>query len=165
MPYMTLLPIFADNVLKVGASGMGVLGSISGVGAMVGSLVFASLPNKKRGLMLVAGSLILGVALVGFSFSTSWYLSMGLIVFVGLGQTARMTLGNTLIQYYVDDDYRGRVLSIYVMEFGLTSFGSFGAGMLAEAIGVEWALGGFAFTLVAVSMITLLFVPTLRKLE
>ncbi|MFC1899642.1 MFS transporter [Chloroflexota bacterium] len=165
MPYMALIPIFTDTILDVGASGMGVLVSISGVGAMVGALVFASLPNKKRGLMLLVGSLILGVALVGFSFSTSWYLTIALIVFVGLGQTARMTLGNTLIQYYVDDEYRGRVLSIYVMEFGLTSFGAFGAGLLAEAIGVEWALGGFSMTLVVVALLTLIFVPRLRQLD
>ena len=165
MPYMALLPIFTDTILDVGASGMGVLVSISGAGAMIGALVFASLPNKKRGLMLVVGSLILGAALVGFSFSTSWYLTIALIVFVGLGQTARMTLGNTLIQYYVDDEYRGRVLSIYVMEFGLTSFGAFGAGLLAEAIGVEWALGGFSMALVVVALLTLIFVPRLRQLD
>lgn len=165
MPYMALLPIFTDTILDVGASGMGVLVSISGAGAIVGALVFASLPNKKRGLMLVVGSLILGAALVGFSFSTSWYLTLALIVFVGLGQAARMTLGNTLIQYYVDDEYRGRVLSIYVMEFGLTSFGAFGAGLLAEVIGVNWALGGFAMTLVAVALLTLIFVPRLRRLD
>ncbi|MEE8418909.1 MAG: MFS transporter [Dehalococcoidales bacterium] len=165
MPYMTLMPIFTDSILNVGASGMGVLISVSGAGAMIGALVFASLPNKKRGLMLLVGSFILGVALTGFSFSSTWSLSLALIVFVGLGQTARMTLGNTLIQYYVDDEYRGRVLSIYVMEFGLTSFGSFGAAMLAEAVGVQWALGGFATTLAVIAVLTLIFVPRLRRLD
>ena len=165
MPYMTLMPIFSEEILDVGATGMGVLISVSGAGALAGALVFASLPNRKRGLMLLVGSFILGAALTGFSFSDSWYLSLALIVFVGLGQTARMTLGNTLIQYYVDDEYRGRVLSIYVMEFGLTSFGSFGAGMLAEALGVQWALGGFAITLAVIAVFTLLFVPRLRNLE
>ncbi len=115
--------------------------------------------------MLIVGSLVLGLALAGFSFSTSWYLSLGLIVFVGLGQTTRMTLGNTLIQYYVDDEYRSRVLSIYVMEFGLTSFGSFGAGMLAQAVGVQWALGGFAIVLALISLLALIFIPRLRRLE
>jgi len=165
MPYMTLLPVFAKDVLDVGASGMGVLVSVSGVGAMTTSLVLASLPNKKRGLMLLFSGLILGVALTVFSFSSSWPLSLIVIVFVGLGQAGRMALGNTLIQYYVEDTYRGRVMSIYIMEFGLTSFGSAGAGLLAEGVGAEWALGGFSLALVLVSLVALVFLPRIRKLD
>jgi len=165
MPYMTLMPIFTDDILGVGASEFGLLISISGVGAILGSLVLASLPNRRRGIMLLVSGFILGAALVGFSFSSSWYLSMGLIVFVGLGQAGRMALGNTLIQYYVDDEYRGRVMSVYMMEFGLTSFASFTAGMMAEAIGVQWTLGGFAIVLVLVSLLALALVPRIRRLD
>ncbi len=165
MPYMFLMPVFTEDILKVGATGMGVLLSVSGIGALVGSLVLASLPNKKRGLMLLGGSLILGIALVGFSFSNMWYLSLALIVFVGLGQTTRMTLGNTLLQYYVEDDYRGRVMSFYMMEFGLMSIGTFSVGLMAEAIGVQWSLGGFAMVLTIICILALVFVPRLRKLD
>jgi len=165
MPYFMLMPIFTDEILKVGASGMGILMSVSGIGAMVGSLFLASLPNKKRGLMLLISCLILGVALIGFAFSTSWYLSLGMIIFVGLGTTGRMTLGNTLIQYYVDSEYRGRVMSIYMMEFGLTSFGTFAAGLMAEAWGVQGVVGGFAMVLVLLSISALFFIPRIRKLD
>ena len=165
MPYFMLMPIFTDEILKVGATGMGVLMSVSGIGAMVGSLALASLPNKKRGLMLLVSCLILGMALIGFAFSNSWYLSLGMIIFVGLGSTGRMTLGNTLIQYYVDSEYRGRVMSIYMMEFGLTSFGTFAAGLMAEAWGVQWVVGGFAMVLVLLSISALFFIPRIRKLD
>lgn len=165
MPYLLLMPIFAVEVLNVGAQGMGVLVSVSGGGAIIGSLVLASLPNKKRGLMLLAGSLLLGLALVGFSLSNSWYLSLALIVFVGLGQTVRMAMSNTLVQYYVEDEYRGRVMSIYMMEFGLMGFGVFGAGLLAEMVGVQWAVGSFAGVLVVMSILALVFVPRIRKLD
>jgi len=165
MPYMTLLPIFALDILDVGASGMGVLVSVSGIGAMVASLVLASLPNKKRGLMLLVSGLLLGLALVFFSFSNSWPMSLVIIVFVGMGQAGRMALGNTLIQYYVDDEYRGRVMSVYIMEFGLTSFGSFGAGLLAEGVGAQWALGGFAMVLVLVALLALVFLHRIRRLD
>lgn len=165
MPYIMLMPIFAVDILNVGAKGLGILISVSGIGAIIGSLLLASLPNKKRGLMMLAGSLFLGIALVGFSFSSSWHLSLVLIVFVGLGQTARMALSNTLVQYYVEDEYRGRVMSIYMMEFGLMGFGVFGAGLLAEAIGVQWAVGGFAMVLVFLSILALIFAPRLRKLD
>ena len=109
---MMLLPVITDDVLEVGAKGLGILVSVSGIGAMAGSLVLASLPSKKRGLLLLLGSLLLGVALIVFSFSTSWCLSLIVIVFVGIGQTTRMTLGNTLLQDYVEDEYRGRVMAL-----------------------------------------------------
>ncbi|MCL0044455.1 MFS transporter [Dehalococcoidia bacterium] len=165
MPYMMLLPGFAVDILKVGAWGGGVLMTVSGIGAMAGSLVLASLPNKKRGLMLILGSLVLGMALTGFSFSESWSLSLVLIVFVGVGQTVRMTLGSTLIQYYVANEYRGRVMSLYFMEFGLTSFGVFFTALLAERIGPQWSVGGLAILLVFLSLFVLAFVPRMRKLD
>ena len=165
MPYQMLLPIFTDDILKVGAKGMGILMSVAGAGAIISSLALASLPNRKRGLILIISCLILGIALTGFSFSSSWSLSLILVVFIGLGQTARMALSNTLLQYYSTDEYRGRVMSVYMMEFGLSSFGTFGAGLLAESIGVQWAVGGFAMVLVLLMILTLVFVPRLRRLD
>jgi len=165
MPYNNLMPIFVDDILKVGASGMGILMSVSGVGAIVASIPLASLPNKKRGIMLLVSSLILGLALVAFSFSNSWPLSLALMAFVGLGQAGRMTLSSTLLQHYVKDEFVGRVMSLYLMQFGLTSFSAFAAGELTEAIGVQWAVGGFAMALVFLSIMVLTFVPRLRKLD
>ena len=171
MPYMMLLPVFTEDILNVGAGGMGILISVSGIGAMAGSIVLASLPNKKRGAMLMWGSLILGVGLVGFSFSSSWLpsyawpMALGFILIVGLGQTARMTLGNTLLQYYVEDEYRGRVMSLYMMEFGLTSFAVFFTGIMADQIGIQWSVGGLAILLVILCVLVLAFVPRIRNLD
>ncbi|MEE8414511.1 MAG: MFS transporter [Dehalococcoidales bacterium] len=165
MPYILLLPVFADDILKVGATGMGVLMSVSGLGAMAGSLILASLPNRKRGLMLLVSGVLMGSALAAFSFSSIWPLSLTLVVFVGLGQSGQMTLGNTLIQYYVDDQYRGRVMSIFFMQFGFTSFGAFAAGLLAEKVGVQTAVGSFALILVALSVLAIIFLPRIRNLD
>lgn len=165
MPYMTLLPVFAEDVLNVGASGMGILVSVSGVGAMITSLILASLPNRNRGILLLTSGLILGLALTVFSFSRNWALSLIIIVFVGMGQAGRMALGNTLVQYYVDPNFRGRVMSIYVMEFGLTSFGGAGAGLLTDALGPEIGLGAFSIALVVVSALAFIFLRRIRRLE
>ena len=165
MPYFFMMPVFADDILKVGASGMGWLMSVSGIGAIIGSTALASLPNKKRGAILLASCVILGLALVTFSFSNSYNLSLTLMVVVGLGQTGRMTLGNTLLQYYTVDEYRGRVMSIYMMEFALISFGTFAAGLLAESMGIQWAIGGLAMSLVLLSILALAFVPRIRNLD
>ncbi len=165
MPYMTLLPIFTEDILKVGASGLGVLLSVSGIGAIAGSLTFASLPNKNRGIMMLVSCFLLGLGLTVFSFSSSWHLSLAFIVLVGLGQAGRMTLGNALLQYYSVDEYRGRVMSFNMMEFGIQSLSTFGVALLTEAMGVQWAVGGFAMALVVVAILTLIFVPSLRKLD
>jgi MFS family permease len=165
MPYIQLMPFIAEDVLGKGASGMGILLSISGAGAIAGSLVLASLPNRKRGLMLLLSGIIIGGALVAFSASTSWALSLVIMLFVGLGQTGQMTLSNTLVQYYVADEYRGRVMSIYQMNFGFTAFGVFAAGMMAESIGAQWAVGSFAAMLLVLSAVALVVVPRIRRLD
>jgi len=165
MPYVHLMPVVIEDILEVGASEMGVLMSASGIGAVIGSLILASLPNKKRGLLFVISSLCSGVALIGFALSRSWYLSLILLAFVGLGQSGRMALANTLLQYYTKAEYRGRVMSIMMMEIGLMSLGAFGAALLTETIGVQWVIGGFAFTLAFLAIFTLSFVPRLRRLD
>jgi len=164
-PYQFLLPVFTEDILKVGATEMGVLLSVSGIGAMIGSILLASLPNRKRGIMLLSSSLLLGSILTIFAFSQSWHLSLILIIFVGFGDTGRMTLANTLLQYYVDDEYRGRVMSILMMEFGIMSIGTFLAGLLAEVIGVQWSVGGLAIGLTFISIIVLFATRRLRQLE
>jgi MFS family permease len=164
-PYSLLMPMFAETVLKIDATEMGLLLSVSGGGAIAGSLVLASMPNRKRGLLLLGSTVLLSVALVAFAFSDRMNLSLGIIVFVGLGQAGLMTLAGTLIQYYVDPAYLGRVMSILMMQFGFISVGTFGAGLLAEAVGVQWAVGSFAVALGVMALLALAFVPRLRNLE
>ncbi|MBI4188326.1 MAG: MFS transporter [Chloroflexi bacterium] len=165
MPYQMMMPIFADDILNVGATGMGVLMSLSGVGAMTGSLILASLPNKRRGAILIVSSILLGLALVAFSISRSWPLSLVIMVFVGLGQSGRMTLGTTLLQSYADSAYLGRVMSVNMIDMGLSSLGTFAAGLLAESFGAPRAIGSFALILVLLCTLTLVFIPRLRKLN
>jgi MFS family permease len=165
MPYNNLMPIFVDDVLHVGATGLGVLMSVSGVGAMIGSVVLATLPSKRRGVMLGVSGIILGIALTAFAFSRSWPLSLVLIALVGLGQTGRMTLSSTLVQSHVDSEYMGRVMSVFMMQFGFTSFSTFLAGLLTQGVGVQWATGSFAMMLTLVSILVLVFVPRLRRLD
>jgi MFS family permease len=110
-------------------------------------------------------ALIMSAALLGFAFSNWWYLSLFLIMFVGAGNTGQMALGNSLVQYYVKAEYRGRVLSFYMMGFGLGSLGAFFAGILAEQIGVQWAVGGMAAVLLVITIMMLTMSPRLRKLD
>jgi MFS transporter, DHA1 family, staphyloferrin A biosynthesis exporter len=165
MPYQQLLTIFADDILMVGASGLGIMMSISGVGAIVGSIVIASLPNKRRGLLFLSAGLFLGVALTAFSFSNQWTLSLFLVSMIGLGMSAGTTLSSTLVQSYVDNVYRGRVMSILMMEYGLMSFGTFTAGLLTEIVGVQMAVGSFGILLTVIAFLCLIFLKRIRQLD
>ncbi len=165
MPYQMMMPIFADDILKIGATGMGLLMSISGIGAMAGSLIIASLPNRKRGLVLILSALLLGMALAAFAFSKSIPFSLVLMIFVGLGQAGRQTLGSTLLQSYSNEAFLGRVMSINMMDMGLSSLGTFFAGVLAEHIGAEWSIGGFALLLALISLFAMIFLRRITRLE
>jgi MFS family permease len=166
MPFQQLLPVFVVDVLHKTPQAGGFLMSVSGIGSIISSLILASLPNRKRGLMMLGGNIILGIALFSFALSTSYPLSLVLIGFVGVGQMVQMALGTTLIQYYSDPVYLGRLMSIMMMQFGLMSFSTFVAGALTELTGnVQWAIGGLAMILVILSFIALAFFKHIRNLE
>jgi MFS family permease len=165
MPFQQFLPIFVDDILKVGATGLGILMSVSGAGALAGSLIIAALPNKKRGLMLLFSGLLAGLALLAFSFSTSWPLSLTFIVLLGLGQTLRGTISSALLQSYTESAYMGRVMSILMMQWGVMSLCTFAAGLVAEVAPVQWVVGGLAMILIVVSILSLIFNRHVRKLD
>ncbi len=165
MPYQQFLPVFYDDILKIGATGGGLLMSVSGVGALVGSLILATLPNKKRGIMLLASGILSGVALVIFSFSSHLYLSLIVIFFIGLAQTFRMTIGSALVQAYTQGAYMGRVMSILNMQWGFMSLCTFLAGIIAEKVNVQWVLGSLAMILIAISLVFIIFTTNIRKVE
>ncbi len=165
MTYFMLLPGFAKQVLGTGPARLGLLVSFSGVGSLIGSLVIASLPNRRRGLVLLLSALLVGIALIGFSASNTYWLSVVLLGVVGLGQAGRMSLSNVLIQSYVDDAYRGRVMALYMMEFSIMSASVFLVGMLASAIGPQLAIGLSALGLVLLVCFLLAFAPSYRRLD
>jgi len=165
MPYMQLLPIFTEDILKVGASGMGLLMTVSGTGALVGSLILASMPNKKRGLLLLFSGIVMSAPLIVFSFSGWWYLSLLMMPLIGMGPTMHGALTGTLIQYYADPDYRGRMQSFVTMGSGLASLGTFIAGVLSDSIGVQWSVGAMAIFLTIVTILYFIFAHQITRLE
>jgi len=165
MPYQQFMPVFSDDILKVGAPGLGLLMSVSGAGALIGSLILAGLPNKKRGLILLCSGILAGISLLVFSFSSYMTLSLVFIFFVGLGQTFRQTIGSALLQAYTQDVYMGRVMSILNMQWGFMSVCTFLVGILAQVVGVQWVLGGLAILLTILSILFLIFFPGVRKLD
>jgi MFS transporter, DHA1 family, staphyloferrin A biosynthesis exporter len=166
MPYMFLLGGFVQDVLNRGADTQGLLLSISGIGSLAGSLVIASFPFKRRGALYLLGSALQGLLLfLAFAFAADVWVMGALFLVMGLGQAARQSLSNVLVQTYVDDAYRGRVMSVYMLQFNLSQLGAFITGLLASALGPRTALGGTSLALVALALGALLFMPRLRNLE
>jgi MFS family permease len=165
MPFQQLMPIYTDDILKVGPPGMGLLMSISGGGALVGSLFLAIMPGRKRGLMLLISGIVAGVALTVFSFSAIMGVSMFVIFFIGVAQTFRNTIGGALLQTYTEGAYMGRVMSIMNMQWGLMSLCTFIAGILADRVPVQWVLGSLSILLVILSTTFLATFKQVRKIE
>ena len=114
---------------------------------------------------MMASSLVSGIALISFSFSAIWALSLVFIVFVGLGQTVRATMSSALLQSYTEASYMGRIMSVFMMEWGIVSLVTFAAGLMAEAMPVQWVVGGFAMVLIFLTLLALVFVPRIRRLN
>ena len=164
LTYFMLLPGFVKDVLDAGPDKLGMLISISGMGSLVGSLLVASLPNKRRARILLYGALMMGIALLGFAASTHYWLSVFLLTFVGFGQAARMSLSNVLIQAYVADEFRGRVMSIYMLEMSILSIALYPISVAADLFGPQWAVGISAAFLI-VLVVALFNVPAYRRLD
>ncbi len=142
MNRFTLLPIFADQVLKIGPAGFGFLTASQGVGALIGALSLAILQRR-----LTSGNVqfLLGLAwsffLVGFSLSRYFPLSVALLVLSGFCQIAFVATANTRIQAATPDHLRGRVMALYAQSLmGVGPVGSFQAGALAHFFGAPVAM-------------------------
>jgi len=165
MPYQMLMPVFAEDVLDVGARGLGFLMAAVGVGALLGSLLVASLGDfRHKGLLLLGSVILFGITLNLFAFSEDFYLSLLVLVFLGMVNTGYMATNNTMIQSNVADEVRGRVMSIYIMTFGLNGVGVLLVGEVAEHLDAPLAIaiGGGLVLLFTLAMV--LWRPILRKL-
>jgi MFS family permease len=137
MPYMVLMPAIATHTLHGGAHTLGFLMTASGMGALAGTLYLASRKSVLGlGRIIPSAAALFGACLVAFSLSHSFWLSFAVLVPTGLGMMVQMAASNTILQTLVDDDKRGRVMSIFTMAFfGTVPFGSLFAGFMADAFG------------------------------
>jgi MFS family permease len=148
MPYAVLMPIFAAEILHGGAHTLGLLMTAPGIGALFGTIYLASRKSiRGAGIRVAAGALIFGSGLIVAGLAHGLIVALFALFFVGLGMIVQLAISNTLLQTIVDDDKRGRVMSLYTMAFmGMAPFGSILGGALANHIGVQttFLIGGIA---------------------
>jgi MFS family permease len=166
IPYSVLLPVIAREVLGGGAGTLGALSASAGLGALVGALYLASRRSVLGlGRVIVASAALFGVGLVGFSRVGVLWLSLPLVLVAGGGMMLQLSASNTVLQTIVDEDKRGRVMSLFAMAvFGTAPLGSLMAGALASRIGAQNTIlvGGVAC--IAAAAVFLRELPELRRM-
>jgi MFS family permease len=165
MPYVVLMPIFADRILHGGAGGLGILMGASGAGALTAALSLAArreLRGLSRWVGFAAGGF--GLSLIGFSLSHSFWLSVLLMVPIGLTVIIQMAGSNTLIQAMVPDALRGRVMSVYMMMFmGMAPIGALLSGSLAHTLGAAGTVGLGGVVCILGAVVFGLRLPAMRE--
>ncbi len=165
--YLVLLPVFARDVLGIGAPGLGLLSAAIGVGALAGALGLATLrPSGGSGRSLLAGLVIASVAEVVFGISRSVPVSAVALAVLGACQVLYYATTNTLLQVLVPPRLRGRVISLYILtSWGLLPLGNLLAGFVAERSSATVALVAGGLVTFVVSIAVAARVPELRRLE
>jgi len=134
VPYSVLMPVFAQDVLRGRSTLYGVLVGASGLGALAGAAMLAARRTVVGlGKVIAYTAVGFGVGIILFGLSRSVWISVPLLVITGFCMTTQMSASNALLQTIVDDDKRGRVMSMFAMAFqGMMPLGSLLAGVLAQ---------------------------------
>lgn len=166
--YQRLLPGFVPTVLGISreqsAPVQAYLITITAVGALIGSLLIASLPDRNRGKILSFSLALFGVTLIAFASSTVFWISAGIVLVLGIGQSIRQSIANILIQARVKDEFRGRVSAIMLLDDGLEALGVAGIALAADLLGAQWALGGVGAVMITYALV-ILAVKSIRDLD
>ncbi|HEX9705687.1 MAG TPA: MFS transporter [Gemmatimonadales bacterium] len=164
-PFLIMMPVFARDVLKVGAEGYGVLMASVGLGAMVGALGIAAYSRwLPRGRLQLAGGTAFGLLVALFAVSRSFALAVLLLGLAGCAMIVNNALTNTMLQTLVPDHLRGRVMGFYSLVFvGMGPLGAFQAGVFAERFGAPMAVGFGGVACALAVALTWWRVPELRE--
>ena len=150
-PFRFLMPIFVVDVYNLGPESMGLLMSVMGLGALAGSIYIAAHGNKNRGRILLVGSFVSGLSLLGVAVVPIYMLAVLFMIPLGLGDASRRTIIMTLIMEKSEERYRGRVMSIFMLNFGLMPLGVLPAGVISDLFGGQIAIGILAVLLIMVT--------------
>lgn len=150
-PYLTLVPIFARDIFKLGETGLAWMMGIAGAGAFFAALLLAYLGDfQRKGWSVLGGAISFGVCLICFALSTNLKISLIFLFGVGFSIVTSVAVTNTLLQKLVTDQMRGRVMSMFILSFiGTMPIGNLIAGVVSARFGapVTLAAGGLAIIL------------------
>jgi MFS family permease len=187
MPYNTLMPVFATNILNTSgrpivnavcygnhpilqcqspdALLLGILMTAVGIGAVVGALFVASLTNQRRGVLLTFGNIAFPLFLFIVAVSRSFWISALMLLLIGFSFVLQNALVNTMIQLITPDEVRGRVMGVYTMMFQtMMRLGGLQAGVVADGVSAQFSLGIGAVVSIIYGLFIAVRYPAVRKM-
>ena len=166
MGYFVLMPAFVVEALDGGSGVLGLLLSVSGVGAVVGSIALASLGNPRRkGRLFLGAALVMALSVLAFTLTRDLFLASAMMLVVGFATSVFMSTNIAILQLLSSPEMYGRVMSISMMNWGLMPLGVIPVSIAAERIGTPNALTLAAVLLVGVVIVSTLLNRTVRRLE
>ena len=165
LPFVVLMPVFARDLLKVGASGLGYLMAGAGIGAVISALTLAAQGRiQRRTNFIVVSAALFSIALILMSRTQSFIQAFLLLIILGATMVGALSLTNSTLQTTSPPEFRGRIMSMYNLAvIGLSPLGSLQAGALAEALGVRFALTLGGTVCLAYFLLLLFFLPRIRR--
>ncbi len=163
--YRVLLPVFARDILSVGPTGLGLLYSAPGIGALTGSALAIAMGDvKKKGRLFTISVFTMPLALILFSFSVWMPASLVFLALVGLLDIVGGTVRNTMLQLSIDERMRGRVMSMNMMVHrGIGPLSQLQSGAIASLVGAPWAVAGTSIFFIIYGTFMLLRLPELYR--
>ncbi len=155
-PYIQLMPIMAKNYLHVGSLGYGWLLTGVGIGAFGSGLVVARFADVRyKGLIMSVALVFYSFMILAFSFSRIYFLSLLLLIIGGIGFVTFTAFNQMLVQIHVQDEFRGRVLALYMMSQGLNPFGALMMGFIADRyLGTAHTIAVFVAAALLLSLVS-----------
>ena len=164
-PFQGLLPGFVQDAFGAGPALAALFMTFSAIGAFLAALIIASLRRSGRGKLLILMGVFLGGAILGMAISPWIWLSMPIMILMGIGQSGRMAISSALIQEQAAPAYRGRAMSVLMMQFAVMQGGVFVLGVVAELVGIRLAVFAVAVMLLAALALFSALSPTMRRLQ
>ena len=165
-PHIQLHAVFARDVYGVGATGLGFMSGMDGMGSMIGAVVIAALGTMRyRGQIYIIGSLILGVGALLFSLAPTYVLALPALLFAGLGQSGFTTMQTTIATTASSPEMRGRAMGAVAMVIGSLPLGMLYMGGLAEWIGAPRAVTYSSIAFLGVVLLTAATQPGIRRVR
>ncbi len=165
-PLFGLMPAYAEEVMGVGAAGLGLLMSAGALGSVLGTAVTARLGNQRRGRTLLLAALLLPLLIAGVAFSRTMLTAALFLIAAGLVLLVLQSLAITIVQVQIADRVRGRVITLYSMlHAGSDTGGNLLAGSLAVYIGLPFSLAVCALLALVVAAGVWLGLPAVRRLD
>lgn len=162
MPFRFILPVFVVDIYKQQADSMGLLTAIMGFGAMAGAMYVAAIGRKNRGMLLIISSMLSGAGLLLVAAIPIYSAAAFIMVILGMGDAGRMSLNQALLIELSDNEYRGRVMSIFMLNFGFMPLGTYPAGVMIDYLGGQFVIGMMGLALVAVTVVIFITQRQLR---